>query len=140
MNDERARHWMKELAAETPVSLPPADRVFLFGESTDAPLTGDWDGNGATEIGVHRGNVFYQDFNGNGRWDGVAGGDRQFAIGNETDTPLTGDWDGDGDSEIGFHRGDLFYQDLNGNGVWDGVGGGDRVFHFGCRRETRPPG
>jgi len=85
----------------------------------------------ANHIGVHRGDQFYLDVNGNGTWNNVAGGDAVFRFGNPGDEPIVGDWDGDGFDNIGVHRGNLFYLDVNGNGKWDSVAGGDAVFKFG---------
>ena len=80
-----------------------------------------WNGDGYDEIGVQRGNQFWLDRNGNGVWDGNAGGDRLYTFRNVGDKPLVGDWDGDGDDEIGSWNAGLFYIDLNSNGVWDGT-------------------
>ncbi len=114
------------------------DRYFVFGDATDTPIIGDWDGDGDDDIGSHRAvgdaGYFIQDYNGNGYWDG---GDRFFVFGYDDDTPIIGDWDGDGDDEIGVHRvagaAGQFIQDYNGNGYWDG---GDRYFTFGDATDT----
>ena len=114
------------------------DRYFEFGYATDTPLIGDWNGDGADQIGVHRevgaAGYFIQEYNGNGYWDG---GDRYFEFGYATDTPLIGDWNGDGAGQIGVHRevgaAGYFIQEYNGNGYWDG---GDRYFEFGYATDT----
>ncbi len=114
------------------------DRYFIFGDATDTPIIGDWDGDGDDDIGVHRAvgsaGYFIQDYSGNGGWDGD---DRYFIFGDATDTPIIGDWDGDGDDEIGVHRGvgaaGYFIQDYSSNGGWDG---GDRYFIFGDAGDT----
>jgi hypothetical protein len=89
------------------------------------------------KIGVHRqvGNAsyFFEDYNGNGYWDG---GDQCHVFGNGGDTPMTGDWNGDDRDEIGVHRGCQFYLDANGNGKWDGIAGGDVVHSFGTYDDT----
>ncbi len=64
--------------------------------STDIPLTGDWNGDGRSDIGVFRPSA------------------RQFILnstpitrityGMSTDIPLTGDWNGDDISDIGVFR------------------------------------
>jgi hypothetical protein len=62
------------------------------GVAGDVPVTGDWDGNGVTDIGVYRNGNWYLDMNGNRAWNpgvdlitakfgGVAG-----------DIPVTGNW------------------------------------------------
>ena len=114
------------------------DRFFIFGDATDTPIIGDWNGDGKDQVGVHRvvGNAgyFIQDYNPNGYWDG---GDRFFIFGDATDTPIIGDWNGDGEDQIGVHRdmGDVAYfiQDYNPNGYWDGR---DRYFNFGFDHDT----
>ena len=81
-------------------------------------------------VGVHRGNQFREDANGNGQWNGALGGDRLFVFGTTNDVPLAGDWNGDGFDEIGVQRGNQYWLDRNGNGVWDGNAGGDRLYTF----------
>jgi hypothetical protein len=71
---------------------------------------------------MHIGNTFYLDANGDGWWNGVAGGDAEYAFGAATDTAASGDWNGDGTDEIGVQRGVKFYLDENGNGHWDATG------------------
>lgn len=112
--------------------LPGDDRIAAFGITGDTPITGDWNGDGKTEIGVFRKGKWYLDLNGNGKWDGqVAGGDLVFNTGVSTDIPLTGDWNGDGVTDIGVVRNGTFYIDANGNRKWDGATNGDKVFKFG---------
>jgi hypothetical protein len=103
-----------------------------FGEGV--PIAGDWDGDGDDEIGTYLDaeRRFLLDANGNGVWDGQAGGDVNvaFAAFAGSGTPLVGDWDGDDDDDLGRYvhqRGSppRFYLDANGNRVWDGTGGGD---------------
>jgi len=49
----------------------PVDKISLFGGITDKSITGDWNGDGKTEIGNYKGNgVWALDYNGNGIWDG----------------------------------------------------------------------
>ncbi|MFY9975257.1 MAG: hypothetical protein WAK53_13435 [Chromatiaceae bacterium] len=47
-----------------------------FGIATDIPVMGDWNGAGVDTVGVWRASDrrFYLDANGNGVWDGLAGG------------------------------------------------------------------
>ncbi len=109
------------------------DDLFHFGKTSgDEAIIGDWSGDGLDKIGVHRGNRFYLDTNGNGVWDYVAGGDDLYHFGKTSgDEAIIGDWSGDGQDDIGVHRGNRFYLDTNGNGVWDHVVGGDELYHFG---------
>jgi hypothetical protein len=73
--------------------LGAADYSFLFGNPGDKPFTGDFDGNGVDEVGLHRestGRVYFR-FS---LTTGVA--DRDFIYGNPGDFLLAGDWNGDG--------------------------------------------
>lgn len=66
-----------------------ADTLFYFGNATDIPLVGDWNGNGTDTIGVYRSGTFYLK-------DTLTGGaaDITFNYGRAGDIPLVGDWDG----------------------------------------------
>jgi len=109
------------------------DRQYNFGITGDIPISGDWNSDGKTEIGVFRNSthLFYLDYNGNGAWNGAAA-DRQYNFGITGDIPITGDWNNNGISEIGVFRPSthLFYLDYNGNGVWNGAAI-DRSYNFG---------
>ncbi len=102
---------------------PIVDRQYNFGLTGDIPVSGDWNNNGKTEIGVFRPSLhtFYLDYNGNGKWEGTTT-DRQHDFGLTGDIPICGDWNHDGTSEIGVFRPltHTFYGDFNGNGVWNG--------------------
>jgi len=84
--------------------------------------------SGATDVGVVRGNRWYQDNDGNRVYN--AGSDVTFTFGVVTDIPVTGDWNGDGVTEAGVVRGNRWYLDMNGNGIWEGAGP-DITFVFG---------
>ncbi len=109
------------------------DRVSTFGITGDLPVSGDWNADGTTEIGVFRPSthLYYRDYNGNGVWDGAVI-DRVSTFGITGDLPVSGDWNADGTTEIGVFRPSthLYYRDYNGNGVWDGAVI-DRVSTFG---------
>ncbi|MCA9093601.1 MAG: PD40 domain-containing protein, partial [Planctomycetaceae bacterium] len=108
-----------------------SDVKFTFGNSTDIPVVGDWDGDGYDNIGVFRNGLFYLDLNGNRIWDSVGGGDLIVSFGITNDVPVIGDWNGDGRDDVGVKRGSSWYLDLNGNRAWNGTGGGDAAFSFG---------
>lgn len=97
------------------------DRIFAFGLAGDLPVTGDWNGDGLTEVGVNRaGRGWFLDYNGNGRWDGPLI-DNATGFGLAGDIPVSGDWNNDGKTEIGVLRaGRGWFLDMNGNGHWDG--------------------
>lgn len=62
---------------------------FNFGNPTDIPVTGDWNGDGESTIGVYRnGQGILRDSNSAGS------ASYRFNYGNPTDKPVTGDWDG----------------------------------------------
>jgi hypothetical protein len=109
------------------------DRQYTFGIAGDVPVTGDWNGNVDTEIGIYRPSthMFYLDYNGNGAWNGAVT-DRQYTFGIAGDVPVTGDWNDNLATEIGVFRPSthLFYEDFNGNGEWNGAVV-DRLYNFG---------
>jgi len=109
------------------------DKSYNFGITGDIPITGDWNNDRKTDIGVFRTSthLFYLDYNGNGAWNG-ASIDKSYSFGITGDIPITGDWNNDGKTEIGVFRNSthLFYLDLNGNGVWNGASV-DRQYNFG---------
>ncbi|MFV2069521.1 MAG: SdrD B-like domain-containing protein, partial [Pirellulales bacterium] len=76
-----------------------AQRTALFGDSKGVPVTGDFNGDGQTDLGLFLDGEWYIDVNGNGRWDE---GDLWAKLGEKGDTPVTGDWDGDGKTDIGI--------------------------------------
>jgi hypothetical protein len=84
----------------------PTVVAITFGNPNDVPITGDWTGSGATQIGVYRpsNDTFYL---------GDTGGasNQSFTFGNPNDVPITGDWDGSGRTQIGVYRpsDDTFY-------------------------------
>lgn len=78
------------------------ERTINFGRAGDAPILGDWDGDGHDEVGVVRGNRFYlAGTNVNG-----GGSVTSFAFGRSSDWHgLVGDWDGNGTDEPALARG-----------------------------------
>ena len=111
-----------------------------FGLSGDLPVTGDWNNDGKSEIGVFRNSThtFYLDYNANGVWN-VPPADRQYNFGLSGDLPISGDWNNDRKSEIGVYRNStkLFYLDYNGNGVWNGSVV-DRQYNFSTISGDKP--
>ncbi len=79
----------------------PSIGGFGFGSPGDIPITGDWDGNGTTTIGVYRPTTatFYLR-NTNSPGPSTGG----FTFGSPGDIPITGDWDGNGTTTIGVYR------------------------------------
>jgi hypothetical protein len=95
------------------------------------PVVGDWNGDGQDDVGKQVGTVYALDLDGDGVWEGAAGGDRSahFAAAFGAGVPIVGDWDGDGADEIGTFVPEqkLFVLDVNGDGVWGGEEGGDHA-------------
>jgi hypothetical protein len=112
-----------------------SDPVFTFGLPGDIIVTGDWNGDGRTKLGVARPNAngtltFSLDTNGDGVFDA---GDQVFSFGLNGDRVITGDWTGDGRTKLGVVRPNasgalVMSLDAKGNGVFDAS---DPVFTFG---------
>ncbi len=73
-----------------------------FGDSETIPLTGDFDGNGWTDLGVFNSSskIFQIDTN----LDGQINIELSITGMQNGDIPIIGDWDGDGIDTIGFFR------------------------------------
>jgi len=111
---------------------PPAFSCgFAPGQRDARWLYGDWDGDGAREVGKYVPALerFLLDANGNGRWDGLAGGDlaARVAAAAGPGEPLVGDWNGDGVESVGKAVGAVAFLDANESLGWEGVAGGDAV-------------
>lgn len=104
---------------------PLLDIIQRFGRTGDQPVTGDWDGDGRTEVGVFRSGLWILDTNG----DGVRrAGDQSFIFGGNGDKAVTGDWNGDGVTDIGVVRGKRWILDADGDHVRNA---GDIIFQYG---------
>jgi hypothetical protein len=92
-----------------------------FGDGTDVPVIGDWNGDAAPGLGVFRGGKWYLR---DTLTTGVA--ERVFAFGDPGDVPVVGYWNGDGRDGVGvFRNGTWYLRDTLGTGV------AERVFAFG---------
>jgi uncharacterized protein YhfF len=92
-----------------------------FGVPTDRAVAGDWNGDGADEIGVWRPSTgrFYLDVDGSRTWTvGIDVITDSFGV--PTDVPVAGDWNGDGTDDIGVWRPSTgrFYLDADGSRTW----------------------
>ena len=84
-----ARFYIIKKLGKNEGCLGAAEYSFLFGNSGDKPVVGDWDGDGVDEIGLHRettGFFYYR----NTLTTGVADG--QFYFGDPGDRLVVGDW------------------------------------------------
>ena len=88
------------------------DHVFRFGADQDIPVTGDWNSDGVTNIGLFRDGKWSFDMDGDGRF---TESDRTNEFGAQGDLPITGDWSGDGHVQIGVFRDGMFILDSNSN-------------------------
>ena len=105
----------------------------VFGDRAgDIPVTGDWNGDGRTKIGIYRAGFWLLDFDGNGVFNNTTGKDLAFWFGGlPGDVPVTGDWSGDGRTKVGIYRAGFWILDFDGNGAFDNTAGKDLAFWFG---------
>jgi serine protease len=78
-----------------------ANLAFAFGDPSDIPLAGDWDGDGVDTSGVYRPSTaqfFLRNSNSTGAPDVT------ISFGVIGDVPIVGDWDGNGTDSIGVYR------------------------------------
>ena len=111
---------------------PSVDKTIYWstGQVGEVPVTGDWNGDGKTKIGVHVNGTWILEYNGNYAWDGTAI-DKLIFFGGAGYRPLVGDWNGSGWTKIGaYHVNGTWALDFNGNFVWDGTSI-DKLTFFG---------
>jgi hypothetical protein len=113
---------------------PPADRFLQWGIPGVIPVMGDWNGDGATKVGLYYQGFWYLDYNGDGVFE--AGIDKVYYFGNASAIPIVGDWNGDGTTKIGIYAGGVFYLDMNGDGIFES--GTDRVIGWGPPTAAQP--
>ena len=73
---------------------------FVWGDSTDIPLSGDWNGDGKDTAGLFRPSTCTWYFN----YDNAGLSEYSFVWGDSTDIPVAGDWNGDGKDTAGLFR------------------------------------
>src|SRR6185369_11353448 len=113
-------------------SSPTANFTFTFGNNTDIPFVGDWDGNGIDGVGLFRtSNANFILSNG---FQGTVD-IKPFVFGSLGSKPLAGDWNGDGITTIGVFNPNTGVMALN-NTNSSGNGIGDIVFNFGLNGDT----
>jgi serine-aspartate repeat-containing protein C/D/E len=93
----RLRHGVWKL--HPPKGAHGEARHVVFGKLGGIPVTGDFNGDGVTDVGVYVAGEWFIDLNGNGIWDDA---DLWAKLGSVDDKPVTGDWDGDGKTDIGI--------------------------------------
>ncbi|MEN0111507.1 MAG: SdrD B-like domain-containing protein, partial [Planctomycetota bacterium] len=97
------------------------DHVFHYGAAGDAPVAGDFNGDGVRTIGVFRDGVWNLDSDGDGRMEPT---DHTVRLGRAGDRPIVGDWDGDGIDELGVYRDGEWLVDADGDGGLEPMDGG----------------
>ena len=103
----RGNEWLLTLAPVPTTADPSAPVVWrdlTFGQVGARPVTGDWDGDGVTGLGMVSGR----------HWELAASVDRlgsatPISFGRPGDVPVTGDWNGTGRDGIGVVRGHTWY-------------------------------
>ena len=99
------------------------DHVFEYGHEGDRGVTGDWNGDGVTKVGVYNNGTWRLDVNGNGKWDE---GDVEIrGFGSKESIPVVGDFNGDGIDEVGLFESGRWTLDTNGDHK------PDKTFEFG---------
>jgi hypothetical protein len=101
----------------------------VFGNATDLPIVGDWDGSGRKRIGVFRNGTWILDINGDGIID--TGDKTVLSFGQAGDIPVVGDWLGTGHISLGLFRQGTFILDLSGHLSGVPTGQSDATFPFG---------
>jgi hypothetical protein len=99
-----------------------------YGNATDLPIVGDWNGSGKKGIGIFRNGTWILDTNGNGVLDGS---DKTVLFGQAGDIPIVGDWRGTGRIALGLFRQGTFILDLSGHLSGVPTGLSDATFVFG---------
>ncbi|OLE55815.1 MAG: hypothetical protein AUG51_01360 [Acidobacteria bacterium 13_1_20CM_3_53_8] len=94
------------------------DLTFSFGQQGDLPVTGDWNGDGRTDIGFYRGNTFFlallkltvsrSCFTCPFVVTTTLDPQPSFTFGQAGDLPIAGDWNGDGTNDVGVFRNGQF--------------------------------
>ena|GEM_PF-2663550 len=109
------------------VRLDVIDHVFQYGAESDRAVSGDFNGDGITEIGVYRNGTWYIDYNGNGRFDSED-------IVSETthstgDIPVTGHFTDREKSQIGLYNPATGRMIIDTNGDFK-LDESDRIFYL----------
>ena len=86
--------WLLDLNGNHKWDGSGTDGLYTFGRSGDLPVTGDWNNDGVSEIGVFRLSTgqWLLDLNGNDKWDGSSVDGLYYNFGKSGDRPVTGQW------------------------------------------------
>jgi len=125
INDAVAGYRTMQHGAGGDIRADVVDHVFKYGAEGDRPVTGDWNGDGVSNIGIFRQGTWFLDVDGNGRWSEA---DERVRFGAPGDVPVVGDFNSDGTDELGVYRAGTWIFDTNGNRSLDA---NDKVFELG---------
>jgi len=101
------------LTSRGPLRVDAIDHVFFFGTRQAIPVTGDWNGDGITNIGLFVEGRWILDIDGDGR---LTAHDLVIeSFGQPGDLPVVGDWNGDGITNLGIWREGTFILDMDGD-------------------------
>jgi hypothetical protein len=96
--------WYLAIANQTgtPYTVP----VFIYGNSTDVPVVGDWTGSGVTRVGLYRasGGLDREWLMASSNQQNTLLAVTPFTYGLSTDIPVVGHWTGSGPDTIGNFR------------------------------------
>ena len=118
----------QQIVTTDPWHVATPNQSTMFGNATDLPVIGDWDGSGKRRIGIYRAGTWILDINGDGIIDA---GDKTVVFGQAGDVPVVGDWLGTGHIALGLFRQGNFILDLSGHLTGVPTGQGDATFPFG---------
>jgi len=98
-------------------------KIGPFSNFLNMPLSGDWNGDGRSEVGMWDADsrMFMLDLIGRTGPDPGKDFIKMGPFGNSSDTPVAGDWSGKGKSHVGTWNpvDRCFYLDINGDGKWE---------------------
>ena len=89
-----------------------SDSVAAFNEPDAAPVVGDWEGSGRTELGFYLNGTW---------WLQTASGIETFSFGfsGSNVIPVVGDWNAGGKTEVGVYCNGAWFLDYDGSHIWD---------------------
>jgi hypothetical protein len=95
-----ATYWLQAVTPATNGTAAATSTSQQWGIPGDAPVVGDYDGDGLSQIGVkRRQSATWYLRSATGAMATVT-----TAVGTVTDTPVAGDWDGNGKDNLGYYR------------------------------------
>jgi len=109
------------------------DATFSFGQPTDIPVVGDWNGSGISKVGVFRSGSWLVDYNGDHLFNGL---DKTYTYGQAGDIPVTGSWDSSGITRLGVYRAGSWILNYIGTNILGVLGSTELYIPFGAPGQT----